>query len=934
MNSWCRNRKITRHCRYKLNRNQKSSFYLLLKSGLPLKKLTLLPVLFFVCALSFGQSPLNDTLQSWLRVSMDFYDKGDHAKSAEIAWKCIEIADKEQIKGIAGKAYYCLARGAFQVQDFEKGMEYARLAFQAHRQENDYNGMGDVCSIIATLLLATNQLDSAYYYGEQSLTHYQKGGHEHGVVIAYTKLGHVFNIQGEYEKATPYYLQAYEIAKKDTLSSAYMTANICLASNYIYRKMPDAALRHNRKCYEIAKTLNMFYEQSTALYYFSGIYELKGDFKSALKYQRLYSEIRDSVMNADRIRQVKELEIKYQAAKKDDAIQLLENDKSRQRAVIWAGLATLALLLFVAVQIYRSYRRRTSDNQKLTAVNMSLESEKIKTTQQLAEEARERERLNEMDAFKSRFFTNISHEFRTPLTVILGMAEQLGKEIAQPEGTTPNRFLTLIKRNGQNLLRLINEILDLAKLENNSLNMNYVQGDVLPYLRYLAESMHSLAATKNVTLKVESSPGASGTIMMDYDPERLLQIMHNLLSNAVKFTPAGGQVILRIEQSEKAIDSESWLQISVADTGIGIAPEDLPLVFDRFFQTQNQQQAKSGGTGIGLSLTKELVRAMGGDISVESTLGAGTTFRVALPIANKADKTAEPYGQSDTPAENRSESFAPATGLVPPATGSHLLIIEDNPDVVDYLAACLGRHYHLDFAYDGQAGIEKAIATIPDLIISDVMMPEKDGFEVLETLKLEECSSHIPIILLTAKATVTDRIAGLRRGADAYLAKPFVEEELLVVVANLLESRRKLQEKFRSVDFGLQMTENDISAETVAEPEIQEPKSTFDLENVFLKKTIALIDEHIEDAEFGNAELSRKILMSESQLHRKIKALTDQSLSVFIRSVRLRRSRVLLQTTDLTVSEVAYAVGFTDPAYFSRTFSAEFGAAPTAFRKG
>ena len=510
--------------------------------------LLLLSFYFLVCANSFGQSPSGDTLRAWLHNAMSLYDKGEHAKSAEIALKCIKVAEKEQVPGVIGKAYYCLARGAFQVQDFEKGMEYARAAFRASRAENDYNGMGDVCSIIATLMLATNQLDSAFAYGEQSLAHYQKGGHEHGVAIAYTKLGHVFNIRGEYEKATPYYLQAYEIAQKDTLSSAFMTANICLASNYLYRKMPDAALRHNRKCYEIAKSLDMFYEQSTALYYFSGIYELKGDFQNALKYQRLYSEIRDSVMNAERVKQVKELEIKYEAAQKEDAIQLLEKDKARQRAFIWAVLATLALLLFVAVQIYRSYRRRTSDNQKLTAVNTSLEAEKIKTEQQLAEEARERERLNEMDAFKNRFFTNISHEFRTPLTVILGMAEQAKLEIEKLDIANSQPLtskLNLVKRNGENLLRLINEILDLAKLENNSLKMNYVQGDILPYLRYIAESMHSLAETKNVTLKVESN---ESVIVMDYDPERPLQIVHNLLSNAIKFTPNGGQVVLKSQR--------------------------------------------------------------------------------------------------------------------------------------------------------------------------------------------------------------------------------------------------------------------------------------------------------------------------------------------------------------------------------------------------
>ncbi len=517
------------------------------KANRPLTKQALLFVFCFsVCANSFGQPPSSDTLRAWLRNAMSLYDKGEHAKSAEMALKCIEVAERQQVPGIIGRAYYCLARGAFQVQDFEKGREYARLGLQAHQKENDFSGIGDIYAILATLMLATNQLDSAFVYGEQSLTHYQKGGYEHGIVIAYTKLGHVFNIRGEYEKATPYYLQAYEIAQKDTLSSAFMTANICLASNYIYRKMPDAALRHNRKSYEIAKALNMFYEQSTSLYYFSGIYELKGDLKNALKYQRLYAEIRDSVMNAERVKQVKELEIKYEATQKEDAIQLLEKDKSRQRAFIWAALATLALLFFIVVQIYRSYQRRTSDNKKLTAANTTLEAEKIKTEQQLAEEARERERLNEMDAFKNRFFTNISHEFRTPLTVILGMAEQAKLEI-EKLGIANFQSLTsklnLVKRNGENLLRLINEILDLAKLENNSLKMNYVQGDVLPYLRYIAESMHSLADTKNVTLKVESDESA---IVMDYDPERLLQIIHNLLSNAVKFTPSGGKVVLHL----------------------------------------------------------------------------------------------------------------------------------------------------------------------------------------------------------------------------------------------------------------------------------------------------------------------------------------------------------------------------------------------------
>ncbi|MBK7939685.1 MAG: response regulator [Lewinellaceae bacterium] len=453
--------------------------------------------------------------------------------------------------------------------------------------------------------------------------------------------------------------------------------------------------------------------------------------------------------------------------------------------------------------------------------------------------------------------------------------------------------------------------------------------------------MHSLADTKNVQLRVENS---RDSIVMDYDPERLLQIVHNLLSNAIKFTPAGGEVVMKLETGNSKFEngngkmengdmeqfpiSSSPFLISISDTGVGITPEELPLVFDRFFQAKNQEKTKTGGTGIGLSLTRELVRAMNGDISVESRVGAGTTFKVELPVANKAELATESVPAARFMASDGLAHHLKVETLTHNLeAGSHLLIIEDNPDVVEYLAACLGKCYHLDFAYDGQAGIEKAIATIPDLIISDVMMPEKDGFEVVETLKNDERTSHIPIILLTARSTVADRIAGLKRGADAYLAKPFVEEELLVVATGLMETRRKLQEKYRHTDL------ETAPAVAAQNPEATEQKSFFDLENLFLQKVIALIDAHLDDAEFGNAELSRKMLMSESQLHRKIKALTDLSLSVFIRSVRLRRGRVLLQTTHLTVSEIAYSVGFTDLAYFSRTFSAEFGTAPSTFRK-
>ncbi len=352
---------------------------------------------------------------------------------------------------------------------------------------------------------------------------------------------------------------------------------------------------------------------------------------------------------------------------------------------VWykTGWAWAAYLLFAAGLGYLGWKLRLRQLRLAHRLEM--------------EQTRSRD-LQELEEFKSRFFTNITHEFRTPLTVILGMAEKL-----ESDGVTLSHPVThavsLIKRNGQNLLRLINQILDLAKLEGNSLKINYMQGDVLPYLRYIAESLHSLANAQNVMLRVES-PEAE--IVMDYDPERLLQIVHNLLSNAIKFTPSGGKVLLRADlQNLKDFAS---LVLTVSDTGAGIPLEDLPKIFDRFYQAENQEHAKAGGTGIGLSLTKELVKAMGGEISVESEVGTGTTFSVRLPVTNAAPVAGTDLSES----LNLSERLAPPTGTdqlserlanysaIEPS--NHLLLIEDNPDVVEYLAACLGENYQLDYA--------------------------------------------------------------------------------------------------------------------------------------------------------------------------------------------------------------------------------------------
>ncbi len=554
----------------------------------------------------------------------------------------------------------------------------------------------------------------------------------------------------------------------------------------------------------------------------------------------------------------------------------------------------------------------------------------------------ENHRLRELDDFKTQFFANITHEFRTPLTVILGTSQELitnsQQWVRQDQRVAAEKKISLIKRSGENLLRLINQILDLAKLESNSIKMNYIQGDVLAYFNYIAESLHSLANTQNVLVRVESQ---EASLMMDYDPDRLLYIIHNLLSNAIKFTPSGGRVTLQanfLTPSQNAGNGK-MLKLEVIDTGVGIPPEDLPKVFDRFYQAKNQQQILTGGSGIGLALTKELVKAMEGEIFVESQPGKRTTFTVLLPVRNIA-----PMGEMVKPFLNTSisldENLAIKGGasndekldaeLVEEHSASQssafqkhsvaskrpvLLLIEDNPDVVEYLIACLRKNYRLLFAYNGQSGIELGLEQVPDIIISDVMMPEKDGFEVVEALKNDERTSHIPIVLLTAKAEIESRIAGLRRGADVYLSKPFHQEELDVTLEKLLENRHRLQKKYSH--FSTPQQDTPLPSEVEKQ------------EDAFMRRLKSFFETKLSFPDLSLEDTCQEMGMGRTNLNRKVQALTNKSAMQILRELRLHKAKELLTTTDMNISEVASEVGFRDPKYFSRVFSEAFGYPPS-----
>lgn len=574
----------------------------------------------------------------------------------------------------------------------------------------------------------------------------------------------------------------------------------------------------------------------------------------------------------------------------------------------WAYMIYV-LLMVLAIRVYLRFK-----------VN------KAKLQSQLNYEQLEAKRAKELDAVKTQLYTNITHEFRTPLTVILGMAQQVAEKPAEQFDTR----MEMIVRNGQNLLNLVNQLLDLSKLETGKMELQLLPGDVIHFMRYIVESFHSLAESQQKQLHFLTDIDA---LYIAFDREKLRQIVSNLLFNAIKFTPEKGNIYISVLETMPSNSTGSpALIIKVKDTGIGIPEDQLPYVFDRFYQLDNSHTRKAEGTGIGLALTKELVKLMDGEIVAKSPpAGAsrGSEFTVSLPVKKVAamEETMQ-YAVKEP-------SYAPAVtkpvvGKIMPdkeeknSSAPLILLVEDNADVVAYTASCLS-DYRLAVGKDGRGGFDIATEMIPDLIISDVMMPFVDGFELVNKLRRNENTSHIPVIMLTAKADMSSKLEGLQQGADVYLEKPFNKDELLVRINKLLETRKALQQYY--------LKKAGISGDAPAPPaEIPGKAGDHTIEDGFVKRVREAVEQNLTDVNFTVEKLCRQVFMSHSQLHRKLEAVTGCSPNKFIRMIRLKKAKGLLQKPSDSIASVALECGYNDPGYFARVFRLEYGVTPQEWR--
>ncbi|MBD0254253.1 MAG: response regulator [Cytophagales bacterium] len=552
----------------------------------------------------------------------------------------------------------------------------------------------------------------------------------------------------------------------------------------------------------------------------------------------------------------------------------------------------------------RTLAQETERRRLITEQAERLEQTVRERTAQVQQQA---DRLREMDATKSRFFTNITHEFRTPLTLMLGPAEQVLARSQEPETKLQ---VGLLHRNAQRLLRLINQLLDLSKLEAGKMELDLAPGDLLELVRGTLQAFESLAAQQGVRLHLDA--GAE-PLPMALDRDKLEKILYNLFSNAVKFTGAGGTVRVWVARREEA--ALPWVELAVEDTGAGVPAAKLPYLFDRFYQADASDTRAQEGTGIGLALTKELVELHGGSIHLRSREGAGTTVTVRLPIH---PAPAEAASSAHPPVHTPLLTGLPALPERPPqpADAPVVLVVEDNDDVRTFIRSTLQEHYQVLEAGSGAAGLRLAGEHVPDLIITDLMMPGMDGYQVCAALRQDERTSHIPVVMLTAKTDLDSRLEGLEAGADSYLGKPFSHRELIAQINNLLSVRRQLRERY--------------SRENVWQPGSSDLPS---LERAFLDRVRAAIEAHLDDEQYSVERLGEDVGLSRAQLHRKLKALTNQTPGDLVRIIRLEQALALLKANVGTVAEVAYRVGFGNPANFSTSFSRHFGYPPSQVHK-
>jgi len=874
-----------------------------------------------------------DTIRFRLLITTSDYLLSSPSESKNYIEKALSLAIELEFKKGIAEAHASLANYFWNTMDYPQAINYGLIALRDYEHINNMQGLYDTYNMMAGIYVSLkdferaqeymgkvlklgesnkNLVDYANVYFNLGFMNIRQNKFEDGIAFinkamridnerndqymqatcyslrakAHQGLGHLNAALADYQSA----IRAAKISNDPNALAVIAPAHEGIGSIFTSLKKFSNALLNLDTAMEAAlqiKSTNMIIKiyGDKAL-----LYEAQENFKEALAYERLRNVLSDSVFTNEKSKELTEAQTKYETEKKEQIIGLLEQEnkvKSLSRNLL---LISLTFVVVVSALIFYFQQLKGRRNKILN------------------------QKLLEADQLKSHFFASISHEFRTPLTLILSPVEEaLKKPSITEEEEQP---LLLMKRNANRLLELVNQLLDLSKLEAGKMKLLVKEHSIVQFLKVISASFDSWALYKQVRFikNIQVTP-----LPICFDQDTLEKIITNLLSNAFKFTPAKGTVTLTISTKEK--DGKTTLSIILADTGKGIPQDEQEHIFTPFYQIKQTSDGHQEGTGLGLSLVMELVKLYGGTLTLNSKLNEGTTFIVALP-ASKEQFLPE---QLEDFIDNAEHNPSSVTKLyladqedqeheLPVDDKDTILIVEDNADLRNFLASILEPEFNILTARNGDEGVLLALSGVPNLVLSDLMMPKMDGIQLTKKIKTDERTSHIPVILLTAKNELESRLAGLKTGADDYLTKPFSNEELKVKIMNMISQRKKLAEKFNLKILVLPTTSEEQS-----------------LDEKFLHKARTVVEDNLSDYLFSVDRMAEEIGLSRTQLHRKMNAFTNTSPTEFIRDMRLNKAADLIRQKADTITQIGYRVGFKDQSYFAKCFKNKFGVAPSNY---
>lgn len=824
----------------------------------------------------------------------DFRRVGSFSEASPYHYLSLEIAeaykgkDVLQIERNMASAYNGIGSICRTMDEYDEALRVYGKALELELKHKNYRGIAINYANIGAIHFERSEFDKAEENYLISLQNNEKADYPMGIALCRINIGRIYEMKDKLDEALSEYMKAYYIMEGTSdkwhwLDACFKTGNIYTkkgdfnkARDYLERGLKTAqeiqSLKHIHKGYELLSELN--YAQ--------------GNYRQAAREMLLTQLYADTLKRNQEVDRLLESRVKYETSRFVRQIEELdelnrEQTVKRKNTLLLMIPVIIALLSLLLVILYKRMLER-----------------------------RQAVELKNLERMRSNFFTNITHEFRTPITVINGLSDHIRSTMKDTDSSQA-KGLEAIQRQGRQLMHLVNQLLDFSRSEAGINKPKWRQGDIVGYLHVIIEPYTQYACSKGIDLFLYSE---EENFSMNFVPSSVKKVLGNLLANAIKHCAEGDQIIMHFRYDKPT----RKCCIQVKDSGDGIALENLPHIFELYY-TSASDNAGSMGSGIGLALSKQLVEEMGGTISVSSVLGKGSEFAITLPVslAEIPEEELECLDEDEMialpvelPEEDEEEiELKKRNGK------KTILIVEDNKDVVHYMKTILSGKYSLLHASDGNEGLLMAEQQIPDLIITDVMMPGKDGYAFTAELRASVAVAHIPVIMVTAKGTTEDKLEGLKAGADAYLPKPFDEQELLVRIKQLLNSRAMLMETYSNALF--QGGRNN-GAET-------------DHNMIFITKLSNMVNDHLDDTDYFPDKLAQDMCLSESQLGRKLKAMTGHTITSFVMRARLNKAKQLLSRHDRSIKEVALACGFSDLSYFSRSFRKVFGYTPSQFIK-